>query len=90
VSDVQITPLGGGAFRVVVTDGETTNHRVTVSPAMLEGLGIPNAAPEAVIRESFAFLLEREPNTSILPDFPLEVISRYFPEYREELLRRLA
>jgi hypothetical protein len=45
--------------------------------------------PEAVVRESFAFLLEREPNTSILGEFSLDVISRYFPEYSQELPRRL-
>jgi hypothetical protein len=42
-----------------------------------------------VVRESFAFLLEREPNTSILGEFSLDVISRYFPEYSQELPDRL-
>ena len=34
-----------------------------------------------LIEFSFKFLLEREPNTSILSSFELSVISGYFPEY---------
>jgi hypothetical protein len=43
-----------------------------------------------VVRESFHFLLEREPATSILRQFSLSDISRYFPEYPSELERRLS
>jgi hypothetical protein len=70
-----------------VTEGSAaTDHRVTVPPGYLEEL----ADPEVVVRESFAFLLEREPATSILPEFALPEIARYFPEYPAELPRRLA
>ena len=41
------------------------------------------------MRESFVFLLEREPASSIMSEFSLDVISRYFPEYVEELPERL-
>ena len=40
------------------------------------------------MRQSFAFLLEREPAGSILPRFDLTVIGRYFPEWREEMRSR--
>jgi hypothetical protein len=36
------------------------------------------------------FLLEREPPTSILSEFSLDVIPRYFGEYDAELRRRLS
>jgi hypothetical protein len=42
-----------------------------------------------VVRESFVFLLEREPASSIMSVFSLDVISGYFPEYKEKLLERL-
>ena len=45
---------------------------------------------ERVVRESFRFLLEREPPTSILRQFSLSDIARYFPEYPSELERRLS
>ena len=44
---------------------------------------------ERVVCASFEFLLEREPASSILPEFSLDVIGRYFPEYDDELPRRL-
>jgi hypothetical protein len=33
-------------------------------------------------------LLEREPSTSILRRFSLEVVSQYFPEYPAQIRRR--
>ena len=39
----------------------------------------------AVVRASFAFLLDREPPTSILTRFKLSLITRYFPEYPKEI-----
>lgn len=86
-----MTPLEPGVFAVRLTEGRAaTDHRVTVPSGYLEELGVSQADPEAVVRESFAFLLEREPATSILPEFSLPEISRYFPEYASELPGRLA
>jgi hypothetical protein len=44
---------------------------------------------ERLVRASFEFLLEREPASSILAEFELSEIGRYFPEYWDELQRRL-
>jgi hypothetical protein len=38
-----------------------------------------------VVQASFAFLLDREPPTSILTHFKLSDIARYFPEYPKEI-----
>ena len=48
------------------------------------------ATPEALIEYSFTFLLDREPNTSILRHFDLGVISRYFPEFQDAVRDWLA
>jgi hypothetical protein len=45
---------------------------------------------ERLVRESFAFLLEREPAGSILPSFSLDVITRYFRSIPGEIRRRLS
>ena len=44
---------------------------------------------EWVLIQAFRFLLEREPNTSILKEFDLSIINRYFPEFEEEMAARL-
>ena len=86
--------MGDHEYGVQVTEGDlTTSHRVTVPDDLLDDWGMvdPGAEEEErVVRESFEFLLEREPATSIMDDFSLSVIPRYFPEYSEELPRRLS
>jgi hypothetical protein len=87
---INITPAGRHEFGVEVTEGsETTSHKVIVPPTLLDDWGLEETDSEAVIRESFAFLMEREPATSILPEFSLAIISRYYPEYKDELPERL-
>lgn len=73
---------------MTVQDGTTTRHRVRVTKADLDRFA-PGATPEDLLRRSFEFLLEREPNTSILGSFDLPVINRYFPEYEREIRSRL-
>ncbi|MEE8163681.1 MAG: hypothetical protein V3T92_06720 [Anaerolineae bacterium] len=66
-----------------------TRHRVTLRKADYRGLAGAKASPEALVTESFRFLLEREPKESLLGSFDLMVIGRYFPEYRREIMKRL-
>jgi hypothetical protein len=40
---------------------------------------------EKLIKKSFEFLLEREPEESILSRFNLRIINQYFPEFEEEM-----
>jgi len=91
MSEVTVTPMGPGEFGVQVREGEeTTNHKVSVPDELVDELGIPDLDQQVLVEESFAFLLEREPATSIMREFPLTEISRHFPEYHEEIGRRLA
>lgn len=77
-------------FQVTVREekGET-RHRVTLRKADYQRLVGGKASPEELVRESFRFLLEREPKESILSSFDLMVIGRYFPKYRREIAKRL-
>jgi len=70
-------------------DPGATAHRVTVTADDLERLGGGGATADELVGASFGFLLEREPRESILRDFDLSVIGRYFPEYEREIRRRL-
>ncbi len=73
---------------MIVRDGRETRHRVTVSQATLSRLAPNETDPTALIIASFEFLLEREPGESILREFDLPVIGRYFPEYEREMRAR--
>ena len=65
-------------------------HRydVTVSDADAAALA-GDSTPEKLVAESFRYLLEREPASSILPRFDLSVIEGFFPGYRAEIAARL-
>ena len=72
-------------FVVTVKDRATTVHNVTVDPSYAQKLTAGRASPEKLVEKSFEFLLEREPNTSILRNFDLPVIGHYFPEYEQTI-----
>jgi hypothetical protein len=90
MADISITPLAARTYRVEVRDGHReTTHQVTVPERLGERFQLGEDDLERVVRESFRFL-EREPATSILRQFSLSDISRFFPEYPSELARRLS
>lgn len=88
--------------RVLVGAGERDRDRmrfhVTVGAHQFEvtvheeeaALLAPGIDLGRLVAETFHFLLEREPVTSILPSFDIDVIEGYFPEYRGEIGARLA
>lgn len=72
-------------FEVTVAGNTITHHKVTVMKDYYEKLTGESTSPEELVEKSFEFLLSREPNTSILSEFNLKVISSYFPEYEKEI-----
>jgi len=80
----------GHAFQDVVREGrEETRHRVTVSEEDLRRFEGGKVGPAALLKESFRFLLEREPKEAIMGSFEISVIACYFPEYPREIVMRL-
>jgi hypothetical protein len=78
---IKVEKTGDEIYKVTVKSVSTTSHTVTLSDSYYQKLTGGKITPEELIRKSFEFLLEREPNTSILRSFELPVIGRYFPEY---------
>lgn len=77
-------------FRVRVTEGNSTStHRVTVSTRDYDRIAACKISRQELVKRSFEFLLEREPKESILAQFDLSVIGRYFRDYESEMKRRL-
>lgn len=72
--------------------GRVFTYQVRADDAVLDALGLDpddEAEVTALVRESFAYLLAREPAGSILRTFDLSVISRYFPSYLDDIRSRL-
>ena len=83
---VTVRESGNGHIaEVTVNDRTPTTHLVRVSRAERERFGGGDVAE--LVKRSFEFLLAREANTSILREFDLSTIERYFPEYAREIRR---
>lgn len=99
MTDIQVScePVGPGEgwrCSVRVADrGRTASFDVTArdpSGYLPPGADATNEAEiDRLVSETFVFLLEREPVSSILSSFDLAVVTRYFPEYPAEIRRRL-
>ena len=78
---VEVEIIADDVFLVKVSAATSTEHRVTLTDAYWEQIWNSSLPKKEIIARSFAFLLEREPNSSILRSFDLPVIQRYFSEY---------
>ncbi len=81
MAEIKVTPMDDATFQVTVTDKSTTTHEVKVQADYAQKLTGGKITTAQLVKKSFEFLLEREPNTSILRSFDLNIIARYFPEY---------
>jgi hypothetical protein len=90
MAEIEISAAGDREFDVrICDDGRETQHHVTVPDRIGDSIDPDEHGLERVVRGSFEFLLERESASSILARFSLTDISRYFPEYPDELAQRL-
>jgi hypothetical protein len=84
---ISIKKLNDDVFEVTVSNSITTVHEVTVTDQNLTDLTDNKVTKRQLLEFSFNFLLDREPNTFILPSFDINVISRYFSDYGDEVRR---
>jgi len=78
---ILIKELSGEEFQITVNAKNPTRHNVILTDDTHQNLTNGKVNKKELIEFSFKFLLEREPNTSILSSFELNVITEYFPEY---------
>ena len=78
---ILIKELSDEEFQVTVNSKNRTSHNVILADDTYQNLTNGKVSKKELIEFSFKFLMEREPNTSILSSFELSVISSYFPEY---------
>jgi hypothetical protein len=91
ISVTSETTKDGWTFGVQIaeTNGQT-RHSVTLTQQDFAQLtNGKQTTPEALVRKSFEFLLEREPKHHILRQFDLPAIGKYFPEYPSDIVTRL-
>jgi len=74
----------GWQFLVLIEDSE---YLVDVEKEYWQELTNGKEDPEQLVVRSFEFLLSKESKKSILSQFNLKLIQKYFPEYENEIKR---
>lgn len=79
---------GEWKFLVEIINEESKSEiKITLDKDYWERLTGAVHLPEELISKSIEFLLQREPKESILKEFNLREISKYFPEYEREIIK---
>ena len=84
-----IKELSNNKFDITVNKKLITKHTVLLTDEYHDILTKKKISKKKLLKYSFQFLLERESNTSILSSFDLNIISKYFPEYENEIKKIL-
>ena len=81
MASIKITEIEKDKFLVEVSDNVKSSHNVVISDKVYQELTNSMISKYELLEKSFAFLLDREPNTSILTNFEIQIISNYFSDY---------
>jgi len=84
-----IKELSDNKFEITVNKKFITKHIVLLTDEYHDILTEKKISKKKLLEYSFRFLLDREPNTSILSSFDLNIISKYFPDYENEIKKFL-
>ena len=78
MASTKITKIEKDKFLVEVSDNVKTSHNVVISDKVYKQLTNGVISKSELLEKSFEFLLDREPNTSILTNFEIQIISHMF------------
>ena len=81
MASIKITEIKKDTFLVEVSDTVKTSHKVVINDKVYQQLTNGVISKYELLEKSFEFLLDREPNTSILTNFEIQIISHYFSDY---------
>jgi len=87
---VEETPAGWRC-KVTVREGNTeSEHIVSLNPEDYDRIrNGKDIEVDMLVKKTFEFLLEREPKESILTEFNLADVENYYPDYYDEIRKRL-
>ena len=88
--NIFIKELSDNKFEIIINKKPITKHIVLLTNEYYDNLTKKKISKKKLLEYSFQFLMKREPNTSILSFFELNIISKYFPEYEKEIKKVLS
>lgn len=91
MTTIAVTEMEPLHFGVQVEEGNiVTSCRVRITEGFVDDLLLGDIDETRIVKESLAFLLEREPATSLPSELTLDTIARDHPDYYDELRVRLS
>lgn len=84
MAKINVEEIDKDNFLVTVSEDSETKHKVRFSDDYWKELCDKKISKKECIKRAFQFLLEREPKESILRQFDMTVIRKYFPEFRRK------
>ena len=78
---IDVREKSNNEFEVNIKCEVETFHSVTLSDSWYIKYTDEKLTKKRLVELSFEFLLDREPNTSILKEFNLDLIADFFPDY---------
>lgn len=85
---VDVRKKTNNEFEVYIKCEVETFHLVTLSDSWYIKYTDEKLTKKRLVELSFEFLLDREPNTSILKEFNLDLIADFFPEYLTHIKKK--
>ena len=83
---INVKKINQDRFKVVVNCKQRSEHIVLLSDFLHKKLTKQKVSKTELIIFSFEFLLKMESNTSILSEFDLSEISKYFPSFYKDTM----
>ena len=84
---IKVSEIDHSNFSVKIKDKfSSTEHVVQLNDEYHLEITKNKISKKDLITKSFEFLLKREPKESILLEFNLKVISKYFPDYKHKIM----
>ena len=82
---ILIKKIDSNHFSIKISNNTITTHNIILDDDDYFKYSLKKISREKLVEASFKFLLDREPNTSILENFNLKIINNYFPEYNKKI-----
>lgn len=81
MADIEVRALSDDTFEVTIDEANSTSTHLVTATEKYADLLCNGCDRTQLVEASIRFLLDREPKESIMNQFDLDVIARYFPDY---------
>ena len=79
---IDVKQIDDHDFKAIVSSDIVTHHKVKVADIAYYRDTVGDNSKPQLVTKAFSFLLQKEPNISILSDLNVENLEQYFPDLK--------